>query len=77
MWSENEKQITKITMQVGDVVTSWEAPFTDCGLDDLLNAFAGLLIGHTWLPTTVFEGMKEYAEDNLSVLKKGNDEVND
>ena len=76
MWSEDEEKITKITMQVGDVKTSWEVPFTDCTMDDILSGFAGLLISHTWLPITVYKGMKEYAEDQMSVLKplKDNEE---
>ena len=75
MWSENEEQITRITMQVGDVKTSWEVPYTDCGIDDILSAFTGLLVSHTWLPVTVLEGMKTYAEEELEVLKPGkNDE---
>lgn len=70
MWSENEEKITKITMQVGDVTTTWETPFTDCTMDDLLDAFVGMCVAHTWLPVTVYETMKDFAENNLSVLKK-------
>ena len=69
MWSENEEQITRITMQVGDVTTKWEVPYTDCNIEDLLTAFTGLLVSHTWLPVTIFEGMKNYAEDELEVLE--------
>lgn len=74
MWSENEEKITRITMQVGDVKTCWEAPYTDCKMDDLLTAFTGLLVSHTWLPVTVLEGMKTYAEEELEVLKPKKDE---
>ena len=69
MWSENEQQITKITMQVGDVKTEWEVPFTDCTMDDILSGFSGLLIAHTWLPVTVYKSMKSFAEDQMSVLE--------
>jgi len=74
MWNENEKKITKLTMEVGDTVTSWEVPYTDCDMDDLLNAFFSLCIGHTWLPSTILESMKNFAENNMSVLNPGKDE---
>ena len=74
MWSENEEKITRIKMQVGDVTTKWEAPYTDCDMDDLLTAFAGLCISHTWLPITVYEEMKRFAEDQLEVLKRKENE---
>ena len=74
MWSENEEQITRITIQVGDVTTKWEVPYTDCGIDDLLTAFTGLLVSHTWLPITIFKGMKDYAEDELSVISPNKDD---
>ena len=74
MWSENEEKITRITMQVGDVTTKWEAPYTDCDMDDLLTAFAGLCISHTWLPITVYEEMERFAKDQLEVLKRKENE---
>lgn len=63
-----EKQLTKLTLQVGDTVASWEVPTTDTDMDDLLNAFMGLLISHTWLPVTVLTSMRDFAEDNIDVL---------
>ena len=77
MWSENEEKITRITMQVGDVTTKWEAPYTDCDMDDLLTAFAGLCISHTWLPITVYEEMERFAKDQMEVLKGREKEENE
>lgn len=68
MWSENEEKITRLTLQVGDVTTKWEVPYTDCNMEDLLTAFTGLLVSHTWLPITIFKEMKNYAENELDVL---------
>ena len=69
MWNENEEKITRITMQVGDVTAKWEVPYTDCDMNDLLTAFAGLCISHTWLPVTVYTEMERYAKDQIEVLK--------
>lgn len=68
-----EQHKTKLELTVDDITTSWEAPHFDCTMDDLLSAFFGLLVAHTWLPETVLTNMKEFAEEQLNVLK--NEEV--
>lgn len=59
-----EKEITKLTLEVGDVTTSWEVPYSDSNMDQLVTAFYSLCIGQTYLPQTVLKGMQEFVEDN-------------
>lgn len=69
MYAEDQPRFTKLTMQVGDTVTTWETPHDDLSMEDLLQGFMGLAIGHAWLPITVLTCMKEFAEEQLEVLE--------
>lgn len=39
---------TKITLQIRDTIVSWENSYIDNNLEDLYNAFEGLLVAHTF-----------------------------
>ena len=52
---------TKITR----VVSTWESDRDDHSIDEVLNGFMGTLIAQTWLPITVLEGMRDFAQDQL------------
>lgn len=39
---------TKLTLLIGSNVVSWENDYTDNSLEDLFNAFEGLLVTHTF-----------------------------
>lgn len=59
---------TKITFEVDGVISTWETDRNDHSIDEVLNGFMGTLIAQTWLPITVLEGMKDFAEDQLECL---------
>lgn len=61
----NEKQITRLTLENYDYKVSWEVPYSDSQVQDLCQAFYSLLIGVTYSPETVLEGMKSFAEERL------------
>ncbi|MBP5724826.1 MAG: hypothetical protein J6X18_14785 [Bacteroidales bacterium] len=63
------KQKTKLTLESYGNVISWESPYTDASMEDLLYAFYGLCVGATWLPKTVLENMRDFAEEHLSVYE--------
>jgi hypothetical protein len=59
---------TKITVEVNGVVSTWETDRDDHSIDEVLNGFAGTLVAQTWLPITILEGMRDYAEEQLECL---------
>ena len=71
------KQKTKLTLESYGNVISWESPYSDASMEDLLNAFYGLCVGATWLPKTVLEAMQYFAEEHLSVYNNQNNEQNE
>ena len=56
---------TKITIEINGVVSTWESDRDDHSIDEVLNGFMGTLIAQTWLPITVLEGMRDFAQDQL------------
>lgn len=62
---ENEKQFkgTRLTLEIDDVTFSYETPY--CGLDamELLRAFYGEMIGHTFHPVSLINVMRELADE--------------
>lgn len=44
---------TKITIQVGSTITTWENGYTDNTLEDLYSAFEGLLIAHAYTQDSI------------------------
>jgi len=60
-----EKRITKITIENYDKKVSWEVPYNDTNLEDMFDAFIGLLTTITYNYDGIIEFMKEYAEERL------------
>ena len=64
-----EKSKTKLTLESYGNVFSYESPYADASMEDLLYAFYGLCVAATWLPKTVLENMRDFAEEHLSVYE--------
>lgn len=56
---------TKLSLSIDNIVTSYESPYIDCSATDLCEAFAAMLVGHTFSAKTVYEGMLTVALDNM------------
>lgn len=65
-----EKRLTKITIENYDKTVSWEVPYNDTNLDDMFDAFVGLLTTLTWNHSSIIEFMKEYAEEKLPNIEE-------
>ena len=50
--------------QYGKKVT-YELPYSDTTLDELIQGFIGCLVTLTWNENIVLEGLKDYAEERL------------
>lgn len=62
MYSKNKT--TKLTLTIDDTTVSYESPYTDLNTMDLLEAFNGLLVAHTFSSDSVLEACKEFIENN-------------
>ena len=58
---------TKLTLQIGDTVLTWESPYDDLSTDELTNAFFGLMVGQTFMPVSILTAMQQMAESHLNL----------
>ena len=60
----NDFKGIKITYETESGTTTWQSPYSDVTIDDILWGFYGLCVGQTWCPTPVISGMREFAKDH-------------
>lgn len=53
----------------------WESPYSDVSMEDILDAFYGILIGSTWQPITILQAMKDFLEEHH--MYEDNDEYDE
>lgn len=56
--------MTKLELTIGDTKVSWEVPYTDVTIKELLTGFAGLLWTHTFPVAGLVNNMKEFVEEH-------------
>ena len=66
---------TKLTLQVADTIVSWENNYTDNTLEDLYNAFEGLLVTHTYSQDSIRRFLIEKGEELNEIFYKEGTEV--
>lgn len=54
---------TKLTLQIGEDTVIWENNYTDNSLEDLYNAFEGLLVTHTFSQDSIRRFLAEKGEE--------------
>lgn len=64
-----ENSITKITYQNGDITVTWEQPYNDVPINEIIHGFYTCLIGSTYLPCTIIDAMKDFVEECESINK--------
>ena len=62
-----ERRISKITVDNYDYTVTWEVPYSDTSLDDLLQGFVSCLVGVTYSEENILRGMYEYAKERLNI----------
>jgi len=55
---------TKLTLQIGETIVTWETDHTDVDLEELFHAFQGLVVGQTFIPESFITECKEFYEDH-------------
>jgi hypothetical protein len=53
---------TKLILEIGDTVTTWERDGEDCSIEDLCWGFMSVCIGQTFYPSVVSNGMFDFAK---------------
>ena len=65
---------TKIILQIGDNTAAWENSYTDNTLEDLYNAFEGLLVTHTYSQDSIRRFLVEKGEELNEIYYKNETE---
>lgn len=65
---------TKILLQIGDNTVTWENSYTDNTLENLYNAFAGLLITQTYSQESIRRFLIEKGEELNEIYFKNENE---
>lgn len=65
-----ENKFTRLTLEQSDKKITWEVPYEDATGEDLVQAFYSLMIGLTFLPTTIRQSMQEFVEDDFNFNSK-------
>ena len=65
---------TKIILQIGDTTTTWENSYTDNNLEDLYEAFEGLLVTHTYSQDSIRRFLIEKGEELNEIYFKNETE---
>ena len=63
MIEENPR--TVLSLETYGNKATFELPYSDIDVEDILKGLVGLMVAHTWLPETIYRGMKRLAEENL------------
>jgi hypothetical protein len=58
----------KITYQTEDSTVTWESPYIDVSMENILDGFYGLCVAQTWHPSTIISKVLEFAEDRKSII---------
>lgn len=67
----NKDKFTRFTVEQSDRKIVWETPFEDISGDDCMQALETLMIGLTFLPSTIRKSMQNYIDENT--LSNGQD----
>ena len=63
MIEENSR--TVLSLETYGNKATFELPCSDVSVEDILKGLVGLMVAHTWLPESIYRGMKRLAEENL------------
>ena len=64
----NENPRTKLTLESWGKIHSFEVPYSDLNLTDLIEAFYGLMVSATFSEVGTLECMRDFAEEKLACI---------
>ena len=60
---------TKITMTSYDTTMSWEVPYSDVTIEDMLQGILACMVGLTWSQEQIIIGMKNFVEEHAKICE--------
>jgi hypothetical protein len=55
--------MTKLSLQINENIMSWETPADAISADEMCEVFYQIMIGSTYIPDNVINGMKKVIND--------------
>lgn len=66
---------TKLTFETNDNRFSWESPYIDSSMEDILDAFYGMMVSATWQPETILRAMQDFVYEHKYLLDDDSDDL--
>ena len=66
--NKNDEVKTKLVYETEDDRYIWESPYMDVDMQDILDAFFGMLVSATWQPTTIINAMQDFVYEHNDLL---------
>jgi len=64
----NDKVKTRLVYETENDRYIWESPYMDVDMQDILDAFFGMLVSATWQPSTIIDAMKDFVDEHNYML---------
>ena len=64
----NDKVKTRLVYETENDRYIWESPYMDVDMQDILDAFFGMLVSATWQPITIINAMKDFVDEHHDML---------
>lgn len=61
------KMSTKLSLQIGDEVVSWEVPQEDCCTDEIIQGLWQIMLGARFYQESIARGMKKVLDDEFDI----------
>lgn len=58
---------TKLSLQIGDEVVSWEVPQEDCCADEIVQGLLQIMLGTRFYQESIVKGMKKVLDDEFDI----------
>lgn len=58
---------TKLSLQIGDEIVSWEVPQEDCYADEIIQGLWQIMLGARFYQESIVKGMKKVLDDEFDI----------
>lgn len=62
------EELTKLSLQVGENIVTWETPHTDCSAEEVLQGLFGVMVAQTWFPSSILSGMRAIVAEHSGII---------
>ena len=61
------KMSTKLSLQIGDEIVSWEVPQEDCCTDEIVRGLLQIMLGARFYQESIIDGMKKVLDYEFDI----------